>query len=345
MIPHGKPRRAPISRDKGRRPPMGRPLGHCFALPGGAARLAPGAGQLFALSASPGLDAALPHPYLNHAVQNGGHPMSTPVHRKLTTIMAADAAGYSRRMGEDEAATLTALHNARRIIDSLIARHEGRIANTAGDGLIAEFPSVVEAVTCAVEIQRELSARAATDPQSLQFRIGLHLGDVIVDGDDLLGESVNLAARLETMAEPGGILLSRQVYDHVHSKLTVGFEFVGDRRPKNFVEDVEVYRVTPQGGQAPHIADNARSALHLRPAPDRDTDTAPPPGAAPAPLLARLRPMIGDAERSQLLRAAVLIVALVLINLLTWHGTFWAIWPIMALIALRGLRLLSSSRG
>lgn len=174
--------------------------------------------------------------------------MVTGVHRKLTTIFAADAVDYSRLMGEDEVGTITALRTSRRIIDAGITRHDGRIANTAGDGLIAEFPSVVEAVTCAIEVQRELSnlpQAQQTTSRPLQFRIGLHLGDVIVDGSDLLGDGVNLASRLEAMADPGGILLSQQVYDHVHSKLSIGFEFLGDKRPRNLVDDVPVYRVAP----------------------------------------------------------------------------------------------------
>src|SRR5690606_2001026 len=112
------------------------------------------------------------------------------------------------------------------------------------DGLIAEFPSVVEAVQCAVEVQREL---ASEEQGGLKFRIGIHLGDVLVDGDDLLGEGVNLAARLQSMAEPGGILISQQVYDHVQKKLSVGFSYLGERQPKNFEESVAVYSVAPAG--------------------------------------------------------------------------------------------------
>ncbi|MGE0743076.1 MAG: adenylate/guanylate cyclase domain-containing protein [Hyphomonadaceae bacterium] len=162
------------------------------------------------------------------------------VQRKLTTILAADAASYSREMEADEVRTLEALRAARGVFQQFIARHHGRIANTAGDGLIAEFPSVVEAVQCAIEVQRELGASAES---GLRFRIGVHLGDVMVDGDDLLGEGVNLAARLQAMAEPGGILISQQVYDQVQKKLAVGFEYLGERQPKNFAESVAVYSV------------------------------------------------------------------------------------------------------
>ena len=166
--------------------------------------------------------------------------MSSPVQRKLTTILAADADGYSRVMEADEVGTLGALRAARSVFSRFIERHHGRIANTAGDGLIAEFPSVVEAVQCAIEVQRELAADAQA---GLRFRIGIHLGDVLVDGDDLLGEGVNLAARLQSMADPGGILISQQVYDQVQKKLSVGFEYLGEKTPKNFEESVGVYSV------------------------------------------------------------------------------------------------------
>jgi len=162
------------------------------------------------------------------------------VQRKLTTILAADAAGYSGSMEADEVRTLSDLRAARAVFTQFIERHHGRIANTAGDGLIADFPSVVEAVQCAIEVQRELGANANN---GLRFRIGVHLGDVMVDGNDLLGEGVNLAARLQTMANPGGILISQQVYDQVQKKLSVGFEYLGEKTPKNFAESVAVYSV------------------------------------------------------------------------------------------------------
>lgn len=166
--------------------------------------------------------------------------MPDTVQRKLTTILAADAEGYSRLMESDEVSVVRALRASRQIFTKLIERHHGRIANTAGDGLIAEFPSVVEAVQCAIDVQQELGGSDAT----LRFRIGVHLGDVIVDGDDLLGEGVNLAARLESMAEPGKVLISRQVYDQVRGKLSVGFEYLGEKRPKNYSEDVAVYCIS-----------------------------------------------------------------------------------------------------
>ena len=170
--------------------------------------------------------------------------MPADMHRKLTTILAADAAGYSRLMAKDEPRTLKLLNAARDVFARLIERHEGRIVDTAGDGVLAEFPSVVEAVQCAIEVQQELSAPPSDKGDPLRFRIGIHLGDVMVYEDRLVGEGVNLAARLEAMAKPGSVLISRQVFDQVPSKLSIGFEYLGERRPKNFTEDVSVFEVT-----------------------------------------------------------------------------------------------------
>ena len=205
--------------------------------------------------------------------------MSSGVERKLTTILAADAEGYSRVMDADEVRALGALQAARSVFSKFIDRHHGRIVNTAGDGLIAEFPSVVEAVRCAIEVQRELGGRSRAPGGALRFRIGVHLGDVMVDGDDLLGEGVNLAARLQTMAEPGGVLISQQVYDQVHTKLSIGFEYLGEKRPKNFAEDVAVYRVSDgkkergaaQGAQGPPLAETPHTG------PGRPTGACTPP--------------------------------------------------------------------
>src|SRR5215217_7057813 len=139
------------------------------------------------------------------------------VERKLAAIFAADVAGYSRLMNEDEVATLRTLAAYREIMDGLIAEHGGRIANTAGDSVLAEFPSAVDAVQCAVAVQEQM--RAANDSREedrrLRFRIGVHVGDVVVSQGDLLGDGVNVAARLQSIAEPGGISLSGAAYDQV----------------------------------------------------------------------------------------------------------------------------------
>jgi adenylate cyclase len=300
--------------------------------------------------------------------------MSSGVERKLTTILAADAEGYSREMDADEVRALGALHAARSVFSKFIERHHGRIANTAGDGLIAEFPSVVEAVQCAIEVQRELGGRSRDAGRALRFRIGVHLGDVMVDGNDLLGEGVNLAARLQTMAEPDGILISQQVYDQVHAKLSVGFEYLGEKRPKNLAEDVAVYRVFLDKKQrsAAHRAPKARPSRgpeRATPAPGDlrarvirhamllgalwavlvvvDLATGAPfwahwPGIAMAALVGlEAAPLfVRGWFKLQYARGVVIVGALALINLFTWSGYPWVMWPAGALIAIELIRRL-----
>lgn len=171
-------------------------------------------------------------------------PNSRPIERKLTTVLSADAANYSGRMSRDEEGTVRALRKARDVIDTAIAKANGRIANTSGDGLIAEFPSVVSAVRCAIDIQITLNRHR----DLLPFRLGVHLGDVIIEGDDLLGDGVNLAARLQEMADVGGILISQQVYDHVRGKLAdVDLRPLGPATPKHFTNEVGLYAVVIDG--------------------------------------------------------------------------------------------------
>ena len=152
-------------------------------------------------------------------------------------------------MEQDEAATLATLQVYRDAIDGLVARHRGRIVSTAGDSLLADFPSVVEAVQCAIEIQQELAGRnrSLPDARRMAFRIGINLGDVMLHDGDLFGEGVNVAARLEALAEPGGICISRTVYDQVRNKLTVGFDDLGDQPVKNISEPVQAFRVRLDG--------------------------------------------------------------------------------------------------
>jgi class 3 adenylate cyclase len=170
------------------------------------------------------------------------------IKRKLTTILAADAANFSGRMARDEVGTIQALRKSRTIFEHSIRLRGGRIANTAGDGLIAEFPSVVEAVAAAISIQRALHE----GKDLLPFRIGLHLGDVIVEGEDLLGDGVNLAARLQESAPEGGIFVSRQVVDQAKGRLDAEFRPLGPAVPKNFIEEVAVYAVLAEGITAPN---------------------------------------------------------------------------------------------
>ncbi|MEO0401244.1 MAG: adenylate/guanylate cyclase domain-containing protein [Pseudomonadota bacterium] len=210
-------------------------------------------------------------------------PQSRPIERKLTTILAADAANYSGRMTRDEEGTVRALRAARDVIDRAIADAGGRIANTSGDGLIAEFPSVVGAVRCAIGIQTTLNA--GTD--MLPFRLGVHLDDVIIEGQDLLGDGVNLAARLQEMSEIGGVLVSQQVYDHVRGKLSgVELRPLGPATPRHFVDEIGLYAVISDGLVAPRLLDNLGPKVDVPPdlpAPD------PVAAAAANPELADMR--------------------------------------------------------
>jgi class 3 adenylate cyclase len=177
---------------------------------------------------------------------------SANVERKLAAIIAADVVGYSRLMGLDEEGTLEQLKEHRRaLIDPKVIEHRGRIVKTTGDGLLVEFASVVDAVRCAVEVQRGMAERNIdVDPdRRLEFRIGINLGDVIIDGDDIFGDGVNVAARLEGLAEPGGIYVSRVVRDQVRDKLDFGFEDMGSQSVKNIARPVRVHRVQIAGSR------------------------------------------------------------------------------------------------
>jgi adenylate cyclase len=166
--------------------------------------------------------------------------------RRLTAILAADVVGYSRLMEADEAGTLSALKEIRsNLIETKIAEHQGRVVKLTGDGILAEFPSVVSAVACAAEMQRAVRERLARTPpdRRIEFRIGINLGDVIVEGADIYGDGVNVAVRLENIAEPGGISVSQSVRDHVGNRLQLGFEDCGDQKLKNIEKPIRVYRI------------------------------------------------------------------------------------------------------
>jgi len=168
--------------------------------------------------------------------------------RRLAAIVSADVAGYSRLMGRDESGTLAALKTLRReVFDLRIAAHGGRIVKTTGDGLLLEFPSVVDAVRCVVEVQAEMAARIADVPEDrrVAFRIGLHVGDIIIDGDDIFGDGVNIAARLQEIATPGGVCVSSRVHDDVQDRLETVFEDGGPQTLKNIARPVQVWRWQP----------------------------------------------------------------------------------------------------
>jgi adenylate cyclase len=165
--------------------------------------------------------------------------------RKLSAIFSADVAGYSRLMGEDEAATVEAITTYREIMGGLIRQHRGRVVDSPGDNILAEFASVVDAVQCAVAVQKELQSRNAELPENrrMDFRIGINLGDVIEEEDRIYGDGVNIAARLEALADPGGICVSKTAFDQIETKLPLGYEYLGDQDVKNISKAVGAYRV------------------------------------------------------------------------------------------------------
>jgi adenylate cyclase len=247
-----------------------------------------------------------------------------PVERKLTTILCADVEGYSRLMDQDEVGTLEIFKQHRAALAGLIERHRGRVINTWGDGLIADFPSVVEAVLCAVEAQKELRVRNNGLPSErrLQFRIGINLGDVMVEGDDLYGEGVNVAARLQGLAEPGGIVIAGSVYDQVRGKLEVGYEFTGPQRVKNIAQPVPTFRL--------RLDPEPKQRRWWRVRSRRDHQ--------PAQLSSPHRPF----GRRWLLIPLVMIAFLFLVNMFSsaaaGSGVIWFHWPSLIIGMIMALR-------
>jgi adenylate cyclase len=194
-------------------------------------------------------------PYTQLTIIASGRMMrpQVGVERKLTAILCADVYGYSRLMGGNEEATLVTLTAHRKIIDSLIEQHHGRFVNTAGDSVLAEFASVVEAVNCAVNIQIALKAENAKLPpeRRMEFRIGVNLGDVMVEGDQIYGDGINVAARLENLADPGGICISGTVHEQIQDKLALGYKDSGEQTVKNIARPVHVWRVLLDGSASP----------------------------------------------------------------------------------------------
>ena len=209
--------------------------------------------------------------------------------RKLTTIFSADAAGYSRLMGNDEAATVHTIELYRKIISDLIVQYRGRVIDSPGDNVLAEFSSVVDSVQCAVAVQKELQARNSELPDSrkMEFRIGINLGDIIQEGDRIYGDGVNIAARLEGLADPGGICISKTAFDHIESKLPYGYEFIGDQTVKNISKPVGAYSVCLE----PRVTVGGKSSAEK-----------------PSPL-----------RRSQVLLGGVAILLLAAVAVGTWH--------------------------
>jgi TolB-like protein/class 3 adenylate cyclase len=183
--------------------------------------------------------------------------------RKLTAILSADVKGYSRLMGEDEEATIRTLTAYREVMANLIQKHQGRVVDSPGDNVLAEFKSVVDAVRCAVEIQEELKARNAEllENRKMEFRIGINLGDVVEEGERIYGDGVNIAARVEGLAEGGGISISGTVYDQIENKLALGYKSLGEHTVKNIKKPVRVYRVLMEPGASAEVSREKRPWL------------------------------------------------------------------------------------
>ena len=190
--------------------------------------------------------------------------------RKLAAILSADVQGYSRLMGDDEVATIRTLTAYRKVMSALIQQHQGRVVDSPGDNLLAEFASAVDAVEGAVEIQRELRTRNAALPsrRRMEFRMGINVGDVLVEEERIYGDGVNIAARLEGLAAGGGICISGTVYDQVKNKLSLDFTYQGEQAVKNIADPIRVYTVGP---------DTVESDTAVEAASPRRSDGAPPP--------------------------------------------------------------------
>jgi TolB-like protein/class 3 adenylate cyclase/tetratricopeptide (TPR) repeat protein len=226
---------------------------------------------------------------LLYAGNRGGVLTSARVERRLAAVLAADVAGYSRLMGRDEEGTLANLKSLRKtLVDPTIAAHRGRIVKTTGDGVLVEFASAVDATRCAIEIQRGMAAQNAEVPQErkIEFRIGIHVGDIIIDDNDIFGDGVNIAARLEGIAEPGGVCMSDDAQRQVRGKVAVTFDDMGPQNLKNITEPMRVWRLRLDGGAA-------------SPAPAPSAGSAPPLALPEKPSIAVLpfQNMSGDPEQ------------------------------------------------
>lgn len=235
--------------------------------------------------------------------------MSQP-ERRLTAILCADVVGYSRLVGRDETGTLARLDQARDILRTVTEAQAGRVFNLAGDGLLAEFPSALAAVQAAISAQDRLGIWASDQPEDdrMRLRIGVNLGDVVVNGGDLLGDGVNVAARLQALAQPGGICLSGAVYDQVRGRIEIGFADLGPQTMKNMADPVRVYA--------------------LRVGPDAHRVAAMASAPAPAP---RAGHGIFERLRRRLLGALVVVAVLLVINLMTNPHDLWVQWPALGL--------------
>ncbi|PHQ67233.1 MAG: adenylate cyclase [Sneathiella sp.] len=248
--------------------------------------------------------------------------MNSRQDRKLTTILCADIAGYSRLMNGDESRTLDRLKETRRIFSDFLAQYSGRLVNMTGDGIVADFASVVNAVQCAVEFQNSINEDNKNIPSDdkMLFRVGLNLGDVIIEGDDIFGEGVNVASRLEALAPVGGICISGSVFDQVKNKLPRSFEFLGNKTVKNIAEPVAVYALS--------LTDEPQNLSTAKAATETDEDDAE--------IRAIVKRQAGFYRQAMMFGAIILL--LFVINMWTSPGYWWFLWPTMGFAFALGLR-------
>lgn len=257
--------------------------------------------------------------------------MKSEQDRKLTTILCADVVGYSRLMSEDEEKTLERLKQTREVFKRYIEEYSGRIVNMTGDGLVADFASAVKAMQCAIEVQNKLNKdnSGLLKTEQMAYRVGLNLGDVIIEGDDIFGEGVNVAARLEAMAPVGGICISGPLFDQVKNKFPMAFDFLGNKTVKNIADPVAVYSLSlneTAGSQKP--ASTAAEHEDVNPTIDDEDE--------------RLRKMVK--KQAAFYRLALIYgsitVFLFVINAVTSSGYWWFFWaagPMLLVLAMRAI--------
>jgi len=304
------------------------------------------------------------------------------VQRRLAAILAADVAGYTRLMEANEDTTLSAWWAARNdVIDPTVTRHRGRIVKHTGDGFLAEFPTATEAVQCAISMQTDLVAIHSKTPKDRRFafRMGINLGEIVADKDDIYGEGVNLAARLESLAEPGGICISEDVFRQVRNKLSINFEYLGEKSLKNITEVAAVYHVSFGKKRRGSIGEKLRGADRgMRKDQSQEPNRTSPnseerrdsllrhvkvlgafwailfvidistgagiwahwPGIVIATILGieAVLLYVSDWRKRMIACGAVLIGVLTMINLITWSGYPWVLWPAGLLIVIEFIR-------
>jgi class 3 adenylate cyclase len=244
--------------------------------------------------------------------------------RKLAAILSADVTEYSRLMREDETATIRMLTAYREVMANLIKQHHGRVVDAVGDNLLAEFASVVDAVQCAIAMQKEIKTRNSQVPdgRKMLFRIGINLGDLVVEGDRIYGDGVNIAARLEALADPGGICISRTAYDQIEDKLPLGYEYLGEQAAKNIIKPIRAYRVVFES-EAETL--RAQKSKQSKPAESIKKEKSRNDKIKKQSVIVKPR------DKSHFYRHLWIyggvIAFLSIINLLTWSGTIWFHWP------------------